>query len=98
MHIVSKGDDDKIDVENVSDKIEIMYSEVINENVFVDLLKEKICTLESVNVFNENTKLTNESKDVIVHKSKDIVHESDYEINGNVIVEKVIAKGAREVF
>ena len=31
VHIVSKSVDGKIDVENVSNKIEITYTEVINE-------------------------------------------------------------------
>ena len=48
-----------------------MYNEVVNENVFVDLLKTKIITLESVNVIDKSTKVVNESKDAIVHKSSD---------------------------
>ena len=51
-----------------------------------------------MNVVDENTKLDNESKDVIVHRSKDIVHESDYDINENIIVKKSDCMGSHRNF
>ena len=55
----------------------------MNENVYINMLKEEISGFESSNVVDETTKVVNESKDVNVHKSKGIVHKSEYVINEN---------------